>query len=329
MNTIKFIGKHKTFETYYFETFHFTYQNVLIKLEIQDKKLIVELDGEKSVENLLKIFCKLYDVLFLILGGFPRRECILINGIEEDTGNWVRKFDTAACYDEEESRLCEISLKTINGYVLSQMEGVHHQTLSSVEYIVCEYYSHMVTNHRIELMTHTIDGFIRHTVFYNQLLQQIKMKNPKRWKVDYIESVERLFKKFFYYHRKFNCQIINCLHIKNKHRFYEMIADTRNDFSHFLEDKKYRLLKGNDMVYFIDLIFYAERLFILTEILGVKVSEEQVKEYLYILHDWIDERVNQRTDRIKSERYHKVMGAKEMNTLFRCGTSEYLSAKGQ
>lgn len=315
MNTIKFIGRHKTFETYFFEKFHFTYQNVLIRLEVQDKKLLVELEGEETNEKMLKIFCKLYDLLFLILGAFPQRECILINGIEEDTGKWVRKYDTAVCYDEKESRLCELSLQTIDGYVLSRMADVHHQTLSSVEFIVCEYYRHVVTNHRIELMTHTIDGFLRHTAFYSQLLQQIKNKNPKRWKVDYIESVEWLFKKFFYYHRKFNCQILGCMHIKNERRFYEMVADTRNDFSHFLEDKKYRLLQGSDMAYFIDLIFYAERLFIVTELLGLKVSEEQVKEYLYILHDWIDECVNQRSDRIKSKRYQEIMRAKEWNTF--------------
>ena len=57
------------------------------------------------------------------------------------------------------------------------------------------------------------------------------------------------------------------------------------------------------MVYFIDLIFYAERLFILEEVLEIKISELQVKEYMSILHDWIDEIVNKRDDRIKSKRY--------------------------
>ena len=39
----------------------------------------------------------------------------------------------------------------------------------------------------------------------------------------------------------------------------------------------------------------------------------QIKEYMYILHDWIDEMVNGRTDRIQSVRYKKVVNAKEIN----------------
>ena len=69
------------------------------------------------------------------------------------------------------------------------------------------------------------------------------------------------------------------------------------------------------MVYFIDLIFYGERLFILEEVLGIKISELQVKEYMYILHDWIDEIVNKRDDRIKSKRYKIVTSVKKWNEL--------------
>ncbi len=317
MSSLKFIGEHKVFETYFFEPFDFSYYNFIIRLEVSDKKIIVTIDGEGVFEKILEIFCKVYDLLFLILGGFPKRVEVLENDIKLDTRDWVRKYDTASRYIESESRLCDISLETINEKVIAKMSNVHYQTLCSVECIVCEYYSHVVTNNRIELIAHTIDGFLRHTIFYNQLLQQLKKNNPKKWKVDYIESVERLFKNFFYLHRKYNCQILDCMNLQNEHDFYEIIADTRNDFSHFLEDKKHRLIKGKDMVYFIDLIFYAERLFILKEILGITISDMQAREYMYILHDWIDELVNQRSDRIKSERYRKAAKAIEQNNYLK------------
>lgn len=250
---------------------------------------------------------------FLILGGFPKAENIIVNGQEVDISDWVRKFKTASHYIEKEARLCEVSADTINAKILNRMSSIHMQTLSSVEYIVCDYYSHVVSNHRIELMTNTIEGFLGHTGFYNQLLKELKQKNNKKRKVDYIESVERIFKLFFYYHRKYNCQILNHMHVKNKQEFYEIISDTRNDFSHLLEDKKYRLILGKEMVYFIDLIFLAERLFLLAEVLGIPLLDFQIKEYMYILHDWIDEMVNGRTDRIQSARYKKVVNAKEIN----------------
>lgn len=283
MNNINIMAVHKSFETYFFEPFAFSYQNVLIKIEMHDKKMILEFRGRKSIKKIMMVFYKVYDLLFLILGAFPKRECVLVNDVELDTSKWVRKYETAQHYIESESRLCEISLKTINESILDKMSDIHSQTLSSVEYIVCEYYSHVVTDHRIELMTHTIDGFLRHTAIYKQLLQQLKKNNPKLSKVNYIECVKRLFICFFSLHRKYNCEIIKCIHIQNKQEFYNIIADTRNDFSHFLESKKYRLIKGSDMVYFIDLIFYAERLFLLIEILGISISNVQAREYMYIL----------------------------------------------
>jgi len=212
--------------------------------------------------------------------------------------------------------LCEISIDTVNAHTLSRMVNIHNQTLSSLEYIVADYYSHIVTNHRIELMTHTIDGFLRHTKENDLLLQELKAKYPKKKKVDYIESVERVFRCFFYYHRKNNVQILDCIHLKNKQAFYEVIADTRNDFTHFVESKEHRLIKGRDMVYFIDLIFLANRLFILKEILNLPVIDEQVKEYMYILHDWIDSIVNKKNDRTKSKRYKQVEKAKGFNKFF-------------
>ena len=310
MNVIKIIARHKAFETYFFEAFEFSYENVKCELDVEEKKLIMTFVGRKAIPLIYNVFFEVYNLLFLILGGFPKIEYIFENNIEIDITKWARKYNTASCYNEPEARLCEISLKTVNGNILNKISMLHHQTLSSVQYITCAYYCHMVTNHRVELITHTIDGFFRHTFFYAQLLQQIKKHNPKKQKLTYIEMVERVFKRFFVYHRKYNCQILKCIHVKSKKEFYGIIADTRNDFSHFLESKKHRLIKGTEMVYFIDLIFYAERLFILEEVLEVKISEMQIMEYMYILHDWIDKIVNKRDDRIKSERYKKFISAK-------------------
>lgn len=315
MNAIKIIAHHKAFDTYFFEAFEFTYADVKCELRTEEKKLIMTFTGQSSISLIYNVFFEVHDLLFLILGGFPKIEYVFENDIKGDISKLVRKYDTASNYNEPEARLCEISLITINENILNKMSMIHHQTLSSIQYITCAYYSHMVTNHRIELVTHTIDGFFRHTVFYDQLFQQIKKQKPHKRKLDYIEMVERVFKSFFVYHEKYDCQILKCIDVKNELEFYKIIADTRNDFSHFLESKEYRLIKGRDMAYFIDLIFYAERLFILEEVLEIEISELQVMEYMYILHDWIDEIVNKRDDRIKSKRYMRVANAKKWNEL--------------
>ena len=313
MNSIKIVTNHKVFESYHFKEFVFQYENIQINLSLDEKKFVIVLLGRKSIKKMMDIFFIVYDLVFLILGSFPRREKVFINDLEVDTIKWVKKYNTSSHYIEKESRLCEISLDTVNANTLKNMANIHNQTLSSLEYIVSEYYGHIVTYHRIVLMTHTIEGFFRHTKDYNLLLQELKIKNTRKKKIDYIENVERVFRCFFYYHKKNNVQILKCIHLKNKQLFYKIIADTRNDFSHFLENNKHRMIEGKDMVYFIDLIFLADRLFILKEILNLSIIDEQVKEYMYILHDWIDSMINKRNTRFKSQRYKQVEKIKEFN----------------
>ena len=162
-----------------------------------------------------------------------------LNDLEVDTIKWVKKYNTSSHYIEKESRLCEISLDTVNANTLKNMANIHNQTLSSLEYIVSDYYGHIVTNHRIVLMTHTIEGFFRHTKDYNLLLQELKIKNTRKKKIDYIENVERVFRCFFYYHRKNNVQILNCIHLKNKQLFYKIIAENA-----------YKFLNNNGKLYY-------------------------------------------------------------------------------
>lgn len=110
MNTLKVTTVHRTFETYFFEAFNFSYHNVMIKLAIQDGKLVITIDGEKAFEEILKIFYKVYNLLFLILGGFPKVESLLENNVKLDTKEWVKKYDTDSHFMISEARLCELSL---------------------------------------------------------------------------------------------------------------------------------------------------------------------------------------------------------------------------
>ena len=93
MNSVKIIATHITFETYQFEKFEFKYDNVTVTLEIDNKKFIATFVGRKSVEKIMKVYQMVYDVIFLMLGGFPKRECVIVNDIEISTSEWVRKYD--------------------------------------------------------------------------------------------------------------------------------------------------------------------------------------------------------------------------------------------
>lgn len=314
MNSIKAVLIHKAFCDQHIEPFEFEYMNTNAKFYTYDGKLLIELISRKKEKKLLQQFIDIYDLMFLMLGAYPYRVSLHYNGREIDTSKWVRKYITSSHFHEAEASICDITPININPKTLRNMQKVHKQSLSSIAYIVSEYYEHVVTNHRIELASHTIDGFFMHTRFYKNLLAQKKQINPKCKDTNYKENVERIFKVFFTYHRKYNCEILKHLRISKK-QFCAIIADTRNDFSHLLENKTNRLVSGTDMVYFVDLIFYAERLFISNELLKLNVNEAMVQEYLYIMHDWIDEIANNRKDRIKSKRYKKIKIINQFNNM--------------
>lgn len=303
MNNIKAVLHHEAFCNENIETFEFVYLNTNVKISINDNKLLIELISRKKEKRLLQQFIEIYDLMFLILGAYPDIVSLLYNGCKVDTSMWARKYKTSSHFHLAEASICDISLNNINSETLRRMRNVHKQSLSSIAYIVSDYYKHIVANHRMVLATHTIDGFFKHTKIYDNLLLQ-KQKTSNCRKIDYIENVGRIFKVFFKYHRKFNCEILNIIRITKK-QLCEIISDTRNDFSHLLEKKTNRLVSGKEMLYFIDFIFYAERLFILNELLELNLNEAMVQEYLYILHDWIDEIENNKIDRIKSKRYKK------------------------
>lgn len=304
MNFIRAELIHKAFLMQPIKAFSFVHYNTNIKVSKNNDCLVVELVGRRGQKGLLEIFHDLYDLLFLMLGAYPIRQNLTYNDKAIDTSEWVGRYMTATHFNETEAAFGDITIENINSNSLINIKKVHMQSLSSLSHIVSKYYEHVVTNHKIELMLHTIDGFFIHSIYYDELLQK-KRQKAKCNDTKYNENVERVFKQFFYYHRKYNCEILSVLGITKK-IFYKTVTDTRNDFSHLLGKKKNRLISGGDMVYYMDLIFIAERLFILDEILNLRSNESMIQEYMYIMHDWIDEVVNNRKNRIKSKRYINI-----------------------
>ena len=303
MNNINVVLFHKSFAYQCKDPIDFIYKNTIVKMCIIDDRLNIVLIGENE-STLKNQFYKIYDLLFLMLGAYPRVISLHYNESEEDMNKWARKYFTSNHFAHAEAIICDITSANINSKSLDDMDNVNKRSISSIAYIVSEYYEHVVVDHRIELASHTIDGFFMHTKFYKILLKEKRSKFPKCKDTTFFENVERLFKIFFKYHQKYDCEILEHLEINEKD-FCNIIAETRNDFSHILENKSKRLVFRKDMLYFIYLIFYAERLFILIEILELEINENMIQEYLYIMHDWIDKIVNNRDDRIKSNYYIK------------------------
>ena len=108
---------------------------------------------------------------------------------------------------------------------------------------------------------------------------------------------------FFNYHRKFNCAILNLLKV-NQFQFVQISADTRHWYSHFLAptQRVNRLKTGEEMLIWFDILQYAIRLMLISE-LYISVDSNIIQEYYYILHDWILNVKHNKADNVKSNAY--------------------------
>ena len=153
-------------------------------------------------------------------------------------------------------------------------------------------YDHVITNHKMTLLLHVIDGLYEADKHQLQAVkQEIKNKYPESRKGnvgDYMAAVYSLCKKYFFsYHRKYACGIMPLLKVTS-YKFMARLSETRNWYSHFLSESKkpLRIVKGRDFIIYFELVCYMIRLSVIDRI-GVPISESRVQEFYYTVHDWI------------------------------------------
>ena len=92
----------------------------------------------------------------------------------------------------------------------------------------------------------------------------------------------------------------------NEYSFWEIVTDTRNWYSHMWKenegDRTKKLKSGDEMAIYFEILYCAVRLYLTQKILKVDIKNDYIKEYLYVLHDWIVE-VNSLEKNFKSNTY--------------------------
>jgi hypothetical protein len=180
----------------------------------------------------------------------------------------------------------------------------------------------VVAEHRIVLLTHVIDGIIDDSIKSNAKIEMCNCYKNYYTKTknigDYESKVYYLSNKIlFKYNRKFSAKIFEML-IITQFKFIRTVADTRNSYSHYLPDNKKidRLIDGGEMLIYFEIVMYTLRLEI-TEKLGINIEEDTVREYLYVLHDWIKDIKKRNKVEYKSKTYKIVEGIEEMKKIMR------------
>ncbi len=307
MNSIKIKLIHKYFSRKHIQNFSFRLNKTNIEFNANHGILNIIISGKKNVPFLKQVFFDIHSLLFIYLGSFPKIESISENGTETDISALSLKYTTSNHFYKHEAAICHICPETINETILDKFNNLNRLAIYSLEALMSESYDKIMTDHIITLLLHIIDGISddRSIKAKKTILQK---RYSSCWLSDnlgnYAVAVYMLCEKhFFYYHKKYNCEILSLLKC-SKYDVMKIASDTRNSYSHFLNKNSLyeRLTTGDDMLIWFDIFHYAIRLKLIDD-MNVVVNEEVVKEYYYILHDWILEIKYKRNDLIKSNTY--------------------------
>ncbi len=287
--------------------------NCKVELEGNQQELIIQICGRTGKEKVRKLLSDLECLIFFYLGSFPLMELLYINGDEIDISKRAAKYETSDNFLKDNLVICDINEITVNEQKIKELRKISSYPIYSLQCLLSKAYDHVITNHKMTLLLHVIDGL--YEVDKHQLKvvkQEIQNKYPESRKGavgDYMAVVYLLCEKYFFnYHRKYACGILPLLKV-TRYKFMTRLSETRNWYSHFLNESKkpLRIVKGRDFIIYFELVCYMIRLSVIDRI-GAVIDESRVQEFYYTVHDWIlaimydtDEPLKSNTYRIEKQ----------------------------
>ena len=124
-------------------------------------EVVLTIRGLRTEEKKLELLRAVLNVLYVYLGAFPNIEHIMYDDKEIDISNWVLKYNTRSDFKRSDLILCSIDSTTINESVLRALGTIPEMPLYSLQYLVSEAYKHMISDHKIPLLLHVIDGMVQ------------------------------------------------------------------------------------------------------------------------------------------------------------------------
>ena len=265
----------------------------------------ITISGTGDKEDTLNVFLNYIDSIFFIcLGSYPRIALLKYNSKIISLSKYVHKYKSDKFFENNYFAICSIDATVINDTSAKHLDDVKLIALYSIQYLVSEKYSNLISTHRITLLLHALQGLVSNTDYqsvlnqYNSIFQnKISQKEIDKGRVPYKMAAYYVCENFFFsYERKFGSEILKVLN-KTEKSFIDVLPDTRDWYSHFLDEaifkngvleinKPNKLSKGDDMIIYFVIIFTAIRVMLCNR-LGITVDESKLSELLYTIHDWI------------------------------------------
>lgn len=317
MNELKVKGEHEGLRYSPIVPFDSIIDNSIVHIESTENIIFLRIITRKKEEATKRLFFDVFTLIFIYLGAFPVIKEFLFNNELLKTTNLAGKFTSRSDLFRKDLFVININSDSVNQRVIDTYRRKQSAPLSSLQYLASESYKHIVSDHRITLLLHVIDGIcdVKTTDIKKEIVRKYRLGISYKEIGDYLAKAYEIVKgNFFYYHRIFDCGIMKLLHV-TQYDFLTIISDTRNWNSHFLRDKKPNRLKGGaEIVIYFELIMYIIRLKLAKDF-EVPVKEDNIKEYYYTVHDWILNVLYDREDDIKSVTYRN---AKNWNEFIEC-----------
>lgn len=284
--------QHEFFNFSNVEEFEVDIENVQIKFWSEADTLFIQINESQEIEKLRTMLFNLFSIMFLYLGSYPTITLsIIVDDKELDESKLIPKFNTDSNFKSKDRAICSISKETINDKIYHSYLKLNQMPLYSMQYLFSDNYKNIIVTHRITLLLHIIDGVVQDDVIKamkKEIESEYNIKNKRIG--DYASKVYYLCKKYFFeFQNRHNFDILSLLGIK-QYELIEIVSDTRNWYSHFLDEdnKKNRLKDGREEWIYLEIIYYLIRL-LLADQIGIKINDDWVRKYFYLIHDWICE----------------------------------------
>ena len=307
MNTLKAEINHPYFSEPWFAPFTVSIENCTVSMDATETpgNVIVSISGRKGCKKLRSLFFEIYELFFIYLGHYPNIISLNRNGESEDLNVLLNKYKSSSRYGRLLA-ICDINEDSVNEKVLFNMRKLRSNPRFSLEYVVSQDYDNINITHRLLLLLHAMDGMVSQAqrTSIEQDLKKItgtpRKKNDKKYEKTVFFICQN---SFFNYHRKYNCEILQALG-QTKRTFLEKTTDTRNVYSHFYipSPSEAPIESGAEMLYYFEILFLTARIFLSKEI-GVNLKDNNIKESLYRIHDWIIGNKKRSTKKYKSWAY--------------------------
>ena len=266
--------------------------NCKVEMESNQQELSIQICGRAGKEKIRKLLSDLECLIFFYLGSFPLMKTLCINGNEIDISNRATKYETSANFLKDNLVICDLDETTVNEQKIKELRKINSYPIYSFQCLLSKAYDHVITNHKMTLLLHVIEGLCdvdKHQLQIEK--QEINNKYPESRSGtvgNYMVAVYCLCKKYFFnYHKKYSCEIMPLLKV-TRYKFMTRLAETRNWYSHFLDESKkpLRIAKGRDFIIYFEIVCFMIRLSVIDRI-GSPIDESRVKEFYYTVHDWI------------------------------------------